>query len=312
MGRHEIAPSSLTVNYHILINLSTPVGFCFAEILSKAEIFYGEESFKDMPEKNQIMEKLKLEKPLVVFDLETTGVMINLDKVVELSYMKISPSGEKEVKTYKINPGIKIPQESIDVHGITDEEAKKHPYFKEYAQEFLEVFSNCYFGGFNVIGFDLPMLQKEFKEAGINFEYKMEDIIDSKTIFHSMEKRDLTSAYKFYCGKDHIDAHSAEGDVLATYEILESQLEKYPEIKDKEFLSSLHSQKDERYVDADRRFYWRDGEAYFNFGKHRGESLKSVFMSNPGFLNWMLQADFGIEVKEIVNNAINGIFPTKK
>jgi len=264
-----------------------------------------------MENTKKLMENLKLEKPLVVFDLETTGVMVNLDKVIELSYMKITPDGEKEIKTYKINPGIKIPRESIEVHGITDEEAQKHPYFKEYAQEFFEVFSNCYYGGFNVIGFDLPMLQKEFKDVGMDFKYNIDDIVDSKVIFHTMEKRDLTSAYKFYCQKDHIDAHSAEGDVLASYEILEAQIERYPEIKEKEFLGALHSLKDDRHVDSDRRFYWRDGEAHFNFGKHRGESLKGVSSSDPGFLSWILQADFGPEVKEIAHNALNKVFPTK-
>ena len=258
------------------------------------------------------MKKLKLEKPLVIFDLETTGVVINLDKVIELAYIKIYPDGKREEKTYKINPGIKIPKESIEVHGITNEEASNWPYFKEYAQELYEVFSNCYYGGFNVIGFDLPMLQKEFKEAGFNFNYNTEDIIDSKVIFHNMEKRDLTAAYKFYCGGEHIDAHSAMGDIVVTEKILEAQIDKYPEILDKEFLQSMHSPKDDRYVDSERKFYWRDGEAYFNFGKHKGESLKSVALNDSGFLSWMLQADFGIEIKEIVNNALNGIFPEKK
>ncbi|MEK7453049.1 MAG: 3'-5' exonuclease [Patescibacteria group bacterium] len=264
-----------------------------------------------MSEKNSIMEKLKLEKPLVIFDLETTGVVVNLDKIIEISYMKIFTNGEEEKKTYKINPGINIPIESIKVHGITNDDVKKYPFFKEYADELFKVFSNCYFGGFNIIGFDLPLIQKEFKESGLNFSYKTEDIIDSKSIFHAMEKRDLSAAYKFYCNKEHILAHSAEGDILATYEILKSQLKKYPDILDKVFLNSIHSQKDERYVDSARKFYWRDGEAYFNFGKHKGESLKSVSTSNSSFLSWMLQADFDLETKEIVSNALNDIYPIK-
>ncbi|MBI3671207.1 3'-5' exonuclease [Candidatus Azambacteria bacterium] len=260
---------------------------------------------------NNFIKKLDLKKPLVIFDLETTGVVINLDKVVELSYLKISPNGEKELKTYRINPGIKIPQESIDVHGITNEEVAKYKYFKEYANELFSVFSNCFFAGFNVIGFDLPMIQKEFKEAGLNFQYSADDIIDAKVIFHNREKRDLTAAYKFYCGKEHTAAHSAEGDILATYEILNSQFERYPEINDEEFLRSIHSQRDERYVDSERKFYWRDGEAYFNFGKHKDKKLEDISNEDPTFLSWMLGVDFGIEVKEIVNNALNGTYPSK-
>jgi len=267
------------------------------------------QKFKYM--KKNILKELNLDKPLVIFDLETTGVVINLDKAIELSYMKISPDGKKDLKTYRFNPGIKIPKESIEVHGITNEEVQKYQYFKEYASELLEIFSDCYFGGFNVIGFDLPLLQKEFKEAGLKFEYSTDDIIDSKVIFHTMEKRDLTAAYKFYCDKDHIDAHSAEGDVIATAEILASQLLKYPEIKDREFLASMHSQKDDRYVDSERKFYWRDGEAMFAFGKHRDRSLKRVAAQDPTFFTWMLSADFNPEIKEIANNALNGIFPKK-
>jgi len=265
-----------------------------------------------MNKEEKLMKDLKLEKALVIFDLETTGVMVDIDKVLELAYIKIYPDGKKEEKTYKINPGIKIPIESIEVHKITNEDVSDWSYFKDYANELLDVFSNCYYGGFNIIGFDLPMLQKEFKEAGLNFEYKTEDIIDSKVIFHTMEKRDLSAAYKFYCDKDHIDAHSAMGDIIATEDILRSQIEKYPDIMNKDFMQNMHSGKDDRYVDSDRRFYWRDGEAHFNFGKHRGKSLQKIASFDSGFLNWMLQADFGPEVKEIINNALNGIMPTKK
>ncbi len=261
---------------------------------------------------SKIFEKLKLEKPLVIFDLETTGVVVSLDKIIELAYIKIYPDGKREEKVYKINPGIKIPKESVEVHGITNEEAKNWPYFKEYAQELFDVFSGCYFGGFNIIGFDLPMLQKEFKDAGINFQYTTEDVIDSKVIFHAMEKRDLSAAYKFYCQKEHKDAHSAMGDILVTEEILNAQIEKYPEILDREFLCAIHSPKDERYVDSERKFYWRDGEAYFNFSKHKGESLKEVAVSDPGFLSWILQADFSLEIKEIAQNALSGVFPKKQ
>ena len=172
-----------------------------------------------------IMQKLNLDKPFVIFDLETTGVIVNLDKIVEISYLKIFPNGAENKKTYRINPGIKIPRESIAVHGITDEEAASHPYFKEYAQEIFDDFTGCYFGGFNVIGFDLDLLKKEFKEAGLNFNYNTEDVIDSKVIFHTMEKRDLSSAYKFYCQKEHTGAHGAEADVKAALEVLSAQID---------------------------------------------------------------------------------------
>lgn len=257
------------------------------------------------------MQKLNLEKPLVVFDLETTGVIINIDKVLELAYLKIYPDGREEKKIYRFNPGIKIPKESVAIHNITNEDIKYEPYFKEFAKEIFDAFSGCYFSGFNIIGFDLDMMKKEFLEVGISFQYKIEDIIDAKVIFHTMEKRDLSSAYKFYCGKEHTGAHGAEADVEVALEVLSAQLERYPEALDREFLRSIHSPKDERYVDADKRFYWRDGEAYFNFGKHKGESLKDVSGYDQGFLGWILQADFSPEIKEIVYNAQNGIYPQK-
>lgn len=257
------------------------------------------------------MQKLNLEKPLVVFDLETTGVIVNLDKIIEISYLKIFTDGTEKKKTYRVNPGIKIPREASAIHGITNEAVEKCPYFKDCAREIFDDFSECYFSGFNVIGFDLDLLKKELKDAGLTFTYNTNDVIDAKVIFHTMEKRDLSSAYKFYCGKEHKGAHGAEADVEATLEVLSAQLEKYPEALDREFLRSIHSPKDERYVDADKRFYWRDGEAYFNFGKHKGESLKDVSGYDQGFLGWILQADFSPEIKEIVYNAQNGIYPQK-
>ena len=259
-----------------------------------------------------IIQKLNLDKPLVIFDLETTGLIISLDRIIELSYLRLFPDGNYEVKTYLFNPEMKIPKESSEVHGIKDEDVQDKPKFRDLAGELFPVFSESYLSGFNIVGFDLPMLKKEFVLAGFDFEYDSKMIVDAKVIFHEMEKRDLSAAYKFYCQKEHKTAHSAEGDVLATFEILAEQFKRYDKIADREFLKSIHSfKKDDRYVDSERKFFWRNGEAYFNFGKYRNTPLKDVLVNDEGFLDWMLRSDFSPEIKEIILNAKKGILPYK-
>lgn len=260
-----------------------------------------------------IFDQLSPEKPIIIFDLETTGLIMTMDRIVEIAYIKIFPNGKVVKEDIFLNPEMKISEESIAVHGISDEQVADKPTFKDKAQEFWEIFSNCYYSGFNVISFDLPLLKREFVRVGMDFQYTSNDIIDAKTIFHSMEQRTLSAAYKFYCGKEHVDAHNALADVEVSAEVLVSQIEKYKGILDWDFINKIHSGSDtDRYVDVDRKFYWRDGEAYFSFSKFKDSPLKKVAETEVGFLNWMLGADFSEETKSIVKKALEGEFPKKE
>ncbi len=261
---------------------------------------------------NHISEFLKLDKPLVIFDLETTGLNLTLDKIIEIAYVKIYPDGKKEMRVERLNPQMKITKEAAAVHGITDADVRGKPTFADLADEFLDVFRESDLSGFNIVGFDLPMMEKEFEEAGKHFDFSNARILDGKVIFHAMEPRTLSAAYRFYCGKDHADAHSALADVEATAEVIGRQLEKYADLRDWGTLAKLHEPTGgDRFVDPDKRFYWRDGHAYFNFGKYRDEALRDISLSDPGFLEWILGADFSKEVKEIVMGALAGRFPEK-
>jgi len=260
---------------------------------------------------DKIPQLIKLDKPLVIFDLETTGLSVNLDRIVEIAYLKIWPDGRSSKGDLLINPEVKIPEEVTAIHGITDEKVKDQPTFKAKAEELWEIFKDSAYSGFNVLGFDLPLLKREFLRAGIDFDYSQAKIIDAKIIYHVMEPRTLAAAYKFYCQAEHKDAHNALADVEATAKILASQLEKYSETRDWEFIHKIHHASDDRFVDNDRKFYWRSGQAYFTFSKHKDRALAEVAERDPGFLNWILGADFSDETKEIVRKALNGEMPKK-
>jgi len=260
---------------------------------------------------NKIFQLIKLEKPLVIFDLETTGLSINLDRIIELAYLKISPDGTITKGDLLLNPGIKIPAEAMAVHGITDEKVRDQPSFKDKAEELWELFKDSAYSGFNVLSFDLPILKREFLRVGLDFNYAEAKVIDAKVIFHHMEQRTLSAAYKFYCQKEHTDAHNALADVEATAKILTKQLEKYSETRDWDFIYKIHHTSDDRFVDNERKFYWRDGQAFFAFSKHRDRPLAEVAEKEPGFLNWILGADFSEETKDIVRKALDGEMPKK-
>lgn len=260
---------------------------------------------------NKIPKLIKLEKPLVIFDLETTGLSVNLDRIIEIAYLKIRPAGTTLKGGWLLNPEMKIPAEASAIHGLTDEKVKDQPTFKAKAQELWGIFNDCSYGGFNVMTFDLPLLKREFLRAGKDFDYSRAKIIDSKIIFHYMEQRTLSAAYKFYCRKEHSEAHNALADVEATAKILTKQLEKYGETRDWDFIYKIHHAADDRFVDNDRKFYWRDGQAHFAFSKHKDRALAEVAASDPGFLSWILSADFSDETKEIVRKALAGEMPKK-
>ena len=265
-----------------------------------------------MPKIKKINELIFLEKPLVIFDLETTGLSINLDRIVEIAYLKISPDGEILKGDLFLNPEMKIPAEAFAIHGISDDKVKDQPTFKAKAEEFWEIFNDCSYSGFNVLTFDLPLLKREFLRVGLDFDYANAKIIDAKVIYHFMEPRTLAAAYKFYCKKEHVDAHNALADVEATAKILTKQLEKYSETRDWDFIYKIHHAADDRFVDTDRKFYWRGGEAYFAFSKHKDRPLAEIAGKDRGFLEWLLSADFSEETKDIVRNALNGEMPKRR
>ena len=254
-----------------------------------------------------LIEKLKLERPLVIFDTETTGLSVRTDRIVQLAYSKYFPDGRTEQASLLFNPGVPIPASASAVHGLTDEKVANEPAFKDRAEELYEVFNDCAFSGFNIITFDMPLLRQEFLRAGFGFEYKNDDCIDAKAIYHAMEQRTLSAAYKFYCNKDHEEAHDALADVTAAAEVLSAQIDRYGFDKISEIKSSQRADE----VDSDGKFHWRDGQICFSFSKFRYQPLAKIAEIERGFLQWMLNGDFSDEVKKIVKDALDGKLPTR-
>jgi len=251
--------------------------------------------------------KLQINKPLAFFDLETTGVNIAKDRIVELSVQKIQPNGQTIIKTQRINPEMAIPKESSDVHGITNEMVANEPTFAQFAKELVIFLHDCDLGGFNSNSFDIPLLMEEFQRVGIEFQMDGRRFVDVQNIFHKMEQRTLSAAYKFYCNKELTDAHSAEADIKATSEIFFAQLERYEELeKDMDFLHNF-SRRNKNIDIAGRISENAEGEAVFNFGKHKGESVKAVFKANPGYYSWMMKGDFPVHTKQVITELFEAI-----
>lgn len=244
---------------------------------------------------------LNLSNPLVFFDLETTGINITRDRIVEISILKIHPNGKEEKKTRRINPEMPIPAESTAIHGITDEDVKDCPTFKQVAKSFADFLEGCDMAGFNSSRFDVPLLTEEFLRAGVDFDASKRKFIDVQIIFHRKEQRTLEAAYAFYCNKKLDNAHSAEADVLATYEVLKSQLDKYPDLEnDVNFLSKEYSSFNNN-VDLAGRIILNDkGVEVFNFGKHRGKSVSEIFEKEPSYYSWMMDGDFPLNTKQVL------------
>jgi len=252
---------------------------------------------------------LKLSKPLAFFDLETTGLNIASDRIVEISIVKIMPNGDKEVKTKLLNPTIPISKEAATIHGITNEDVKDKATFKEVANELNEFIQDCDLAGYNSNRFDIPLLAEEFLRVGIDFNVSDRKLIDVQNIFHKMEQRTLVAAYKYYCNKDLTNAHSAEADTTATYEILEAQIEKYAELKnDTQFLSEFSEMN--KNVDLLGRFIYNDkNEAIFNFGKHKGKPVTEVLEKEPGYYSWMMNGDFPLYTKKVLKEIKSKMTP---
>ncbi len=246
--------------------------------------------------------QLNLKRPLIFFDLETTGVNITKDRIVEISYIKVFPNGTDEEKTLRLNPEMPIPPQSTAVHHITDDDVKDAPTFKMVAKDLERVFEGCDIAGFNSNKFDIPLLSEEFYRVGIAFDVTKKKLIDIQTIFHKMEQRTLVAAYKFYCGKDLEAAHSANADTRATYEVLKAQLDKYPSLEnDVDYLSKFSSQN--RNVDLAGRIIYNDQDVeVFNFGKYKGQPVEAVLKRDPGYFGWMLQGDFPQNTKTVLTN----------
>jgi len=252
--------------------------------------------------------KLKLTKPIVFFDLETTGLEIAKDRIVEISILKIFPNGNKESKTWLVNPTIPIPEEVTKIHGITNEKVENEPTFKEIAENILEIIKNCDLAGYNSNKFDIPLLAEEFIRCGHDFNMTGTKTVDIQNIFHKIEKRTLEAAYKFYCQKTLENAHSAEADTNATYEILIAQLEKYDELENNiDFLAEFSNRRGKLADLAGFIRYNEKNEKIFSFGKYKNKSLKSIWKENPGYFSWFIQANFPKFTQAIIKDFINEI-----
>lgn len=244
--------------------------------------------------------KLNLKNPIVFFDLETTGVNITSDRIVEISYLKVFPNGNEVSRTMRINPEMHIPEQASEVHGIYDDDVKDCPTFKQVAKDVAHDFEGADIAGFNSNRFDVPLLAEEFLRAGVDLDMTRRKFIDVQVIFHKMEQRTLSAAMKFYCGKELEGAHSADADTRATYEVLQAQLDRYDGLQnDIAWLSEFSSHT--RNVDFAGRIVYDDkGVEVFNFGKYKGIPVVEVLRRDPGYYSWIMQGDFSLNTKQVL------------
>ena len=257
--------------------------------------------------------ELNLTRPLVFMDLETTGIKVATDRIVELCFLRVNPDGSQKIKTLRINPGIPIPFEATEIHGITDEAVRDCPKFAQVAHELSEFMDNCDIAGYNSNHFDIPLIVEEFLRAGVDFELKGRRFVDIQNIFHKMEPRTLTAAYKFYCSKELEKAHSAEADTIATFEVLKAQLDRYynTEFKDKKgnvlkpVVNDIRALSDfsfsNRAADLIGHVIYNDKNIeVFNFGKHKGKTVSGVFRDEPSYYDWIMKSEFPLSTKKVV------------
>lgn len=263
-------------------------------------------------EEDGMESKLKLERPLVFFDIETTHLDIAIARIVEIAMIKLYPNQTTESFLTRVNPGVPIPSEATRIHGITNFDVIDKPSFRDIAGDIYALIENCDLAGYNLIAYDLPILVNEFKRAGIDFKTDNIAIIDVLEIFRKKERRNLAAAYQFYCQKQLNNAHSALKDTQATLEIFQAQLNRYADLPTQ--VQELHefcNQRNDRFIDSDKKFIWQNNEACFAFGRYKGTPLRQVVKTDVEYIKWMLNSDFSIEVQNILRAALNGQFPIK-
>lgn len=249
---------------------------------------------------NSIIVSLSLNRPIVFFDIESTGLHVTKDRIVELALLKVFPDASQESLTFRINPGIPIAPEATAVHGISNEDVVFEPRFEQLAPRIFEFIEGCDLGGFNALRFDIPMLMEEFLRVGMDIGIESREVIDVQVIFHKMEERTLSAAYRFYCNKNLEDAHSAKADTLATWEVFKAQTERYDSLP-KSIAEIAKFTGNDKRVDLEGRLVKNDaGEIVFNFGKHRGKPVADVFAREPGYYNWMMEGDFPAYTKKMI------------
>jgi DNA polymerase-3 subunit epsilon len=259
------------------------------------------------------MQHLNLTRPLAAFDLETTGIDVDRDRIVQLAIIRVEPGGARRTFETLVNPERPIPPEATAVHGIRDGDVRDAPTFAQVRRDVEELLQGADLAGFNSVSFDQPLLAAELKRAGSELDFRGVRHLDAMRIFHRMERRDLTAAYRFYCDRELVGAHSALADTTATLEILDAQVGRYPEVPaDVDALHVFCNPDEGKFVDRTRKLVWNDhGEAEFTFGKYQGRTLNDVCGENRGYLEWMLGKDFSEEVKGILREALGGVFPRK-
>ncbi len=256
------------------------------------------------------MRNLKLTRPLVVFDLESTGTDPAMDRIVEISVLRIEPDGGTETRTRRLNPGRPIPPGATAVHGIGDDDVRDEPTFRQVARSLLRLLGGADLAGFNIRRFDLPLLEREFRDCGLDPALESRSVIDVMTIFHRMEPRDLAAAVRFYLGRDHEGAHGAEADAVASAEVLDAQLARYEDLpRSVDELAEWCHPRPENAVDREGKFVWREGRAVFAFGRYRDRALEEVAREAADYLEWIVGTDFPEDARELVQAALRGEFP---
>ena len=255
-------------------------------------------------------ERLRLDRPLVVFDLEATGLNKRTDRIVAIALVRYEPIGTTEQVSYLLNPGIPIPEEVTRIHGIADVDVKDAPTFAEMAEVLERHFAGADLAGYNILGYDIQMLTEEFARANRPFSLEGRRVLDAQRIFFRNEPRDLSAALRYYCGETHESSHDALGDVLATIRVLDGQFRKYAELPaDMDALGEYCDPRDPAWVDRAGRLKWAKGDVVFNFGKFQGQSLRDTVVRDPNFITWLLRSDFPDDTKQIVRDAVNGKYP---
>ena len=246
--------------------------------------------------------KLNLKNPIIFFDLETTGINVASDRIVEISYLKVDLNGNESSRTLRVNPGRPIPQEASNIHGISDDDVKDSPGFNEVGKTIARDFEGCDLAGYNSVKFDIPLLAEEFLRAGIEIDLQRRKFVDVQIIFMKMEQRTLSAASKFFLGKELKDAHSAEADTMATYEILQAQLDRYSNLENDIGMLAEFSAHNRNVDFAGRIIYNDEDVEVFNFGKHKGKPVTDVLANDPGYYGWMMKGDFPLYTKKVLTS----------